>query len=258
MTSTPMSPPSQQAPAQSAPPSTGSFGRMIGVFFTPRPTFGEIARQPNWVVPLLVMTLISLCLSYAINKRVDWRQVTEDRIEQSHFASSRIDQLPPDQRRQTIDRQAASAPITRYVRGAIGTALLALILAVIYLGVFNLLAGAGVKFSQSYSLVMYSLLPIALKELIEIPILFIKDPSTIDPDNFLASNPAAVLSNIPGWEKVLLGSIDLFVLWSTLLIAVAFSAANPKKVSLGKAIALVAVVYIVITLLFTGLLVPFS
>jgi Yip1 domain len=253
MASTPTFPSPQQAPA-----SAGSFGRMIGVFFTPRQTFGEIARQPNWVVPLLVMTLISLCLSWAINKRVDWRQVTEDRIEQSRFASSRMDQLPPDQRRQAIDRQAASAPITRYVRGAVGTALLALILGVVYFGVFNLLAGAGVSFSQAYSLIMYTLLPIALKELIEIPILFIKDPSTIDPDNFLASNPAAILSNIPAWEKVLLGSFDLFSLWGALLVAVAFSAANPKKVSFGKALGLVAAVYIGLTLLFTGILAPFS
>lgn len=241
-----------------APAPISSIGRVFGVFFTPRQTFADIARRPNWLVPLLLMTAISLALSFAINARVDWSRITEERIEESRFASSRIDQLPPDQRQQVIDRQASGAKVTRYVRGAIGTACLAIILAAVYLAVFNLVGGAGASFRLSFSLVNYAMLPIALKELLEIPILFLKDPATIDPDNFLASNPAAILSGIPAWEKVLLGSLDLFSLWSALLVAVAFSAANPKKVSFGKALALVALVYLGLTVLFTGLIAPFS
>jgi Yip1 domain len=252
MASTPAAVPSQ------APASMSSIGRIFGVFFSPKQTFADIARRPDWVVPLLLMTIISLGLSYFINARVDWNSVALQRIEESHFASSRIDQLPPDQKQQVIHRQAVSGKVGRWVRGATGTAFLALILTLVYWGAFNLLGGAGASFGLSFSLVMYSLLPIAIKELLEIPILFLKDPSSIDPDNFFASNPAAILNGIPAWEKVLLGSLDIFSLWSALLVAVAFSAANPKKVSLGKAIGLVALVYIGLTLLFTGIVAPFS
>src|SRR5579859_2307310 len=84
----------------------GAFGRIIGALVNPRPTFEDIARKPSWLVPILVMTVISIVLSVAINQRVDWPQVVQQRIEKSHFASQRLDQLPPEQRQANLELQA--------------------------------------------------------------------------------------------------------------------------------------------------------
>src|SRR6516225_5187254 len=60
------------------PPASGPinhFGRLIGVFFSPRETFQGIAAQPSWLVPVLLMTVLGLLTAVVMNQKVDWRDV---------------------------------------------------------------------------------------------------------------------------------------------------------------------------------------
>jgi Yip1-like protein len=244
--------------APQAPQSIGAFGRIIGAIVNPRPTFEDIARKPNWLVPLLVLTLLNIGVAVIMGQRIDWMAVAHQRIEKVHFAAAQIEKLPPDQQQQAYNRQAMSAKFGVYIGGVLGTVILALILGGIYLGLFNL-AGGGFTFQQSFSLVNYGLLPLGIKALLGIPIVLMKDPSAIDPQNFVASNLGAFLSpDAPLWKIGLASSVDVFVLWSVVLIALAYSAANPKKVSYGKALSITLGVYIAFTLLFTGIGAMFS
>jgi hypothetical protein len=128
-----------------------------------------------------------------------------------------------------------------------------LILGGIYLGLFNVVGG-GFTFQQSFSLVNYGLLPLGIKALLGIPIVLMKDPSAIDPQNFVASNLGVLLQpDAPLWKVGLASSVDLFVIWSVVLIAVAFTAANPKKISFGKAVTITLGVYVAFTLFFAGI-----
>jgi hypothetical protein len=77
----------------------------------------------------------------------------------------------------------------------------------------------------------------SLRELLAIPVTFLKDPQSIDPQNFLASNVGAFLGdNAPAWQLILGGSLDVFAIWAIILMAVGFSAADPKKAPIGKAL----------------------
>jgi len=236
-----------------APKPISAIGRIIGAIVNPRPTFEDIARKPSWLAPLLLITTVSIVLTAIMGQRVDWVQVSRAQIEKSHFASSQIEKLPPDQQQRAFNRQATSAKIGNYVTGVVGTALLTLVLSAIYLGLFTL-TGAGLKFRQAFSLVAYGLLPLGIKALLGIPIVLMKDPSAINPQNFIASNLGAFLpSDAPLWQITLGTSMDLFVLWSIVIIAIAFSAANPKKLSFGKAFSVIFGVFVAFTLIFTGL-----
>ncbi|MGH9709256.1 MAG: hypothetical protein ACRD37_01760, partial [Candidatus Acidiferrales bacterium] len=97
------------------PQHIGAFGRLIGAIVNPRPTFEDIARKPTWLVPLLVITLVSIALTVVMGQRVDWMQVAHQRIEKSHFAAAQIDKLPADQQQAAFNRQAISGKITNYV-----------------------------------------------------------------------------------------------------------------------------------------------
>lgn len=236
-----------------APQPISPFGRVIGVLTNPRPTFEDIARKPNWLVPLLLITLVTIVLVGIMGQRVDWVQVANQRIAKSHFAAQQIAKLPPDQQQAAMNRQVIATKIGVYVGGVVGTAILALILSAIYLGLFNL-SGAGLSFLKSFSLVSYGLVPLGIKALLGIPIVLMKDPSAIDPQNYIASNLAAFLPSDAALWKITLGaSLDIFVLWSIVLMAIAFSAANPKKISFGKGLGITLGVFALFTLLFTGI-----
>lgn len=242
-------------PAPEAQPPITLFARIVGVLFNPKRTFEDIARRPSWVTAVVILSVIWLCLNAVLVQRVDWVETSRQQIEKNKFAASRIEQLKPEEREAAYEKGAAQAKVIRYVRGVIGWPLLVLIYGGIYLGSFKLLGGARVNFRQSLSVSAYAFIPLGLRELLAIPVSLLKDPGAIDPDNFLASNLGAFLpAGAPFWQIVLGASFDVFLLWSLALVAVGFSAADPKKISLRKGMAISFGLWAALTLFFSGLL----
>ena len=167
--------------------------------------------------------------------------------------------MSEDQKEHAYEQAATRGKVVRYIRGFIGWPLLLLISSGIYLGAFKLIGGARTNFATAFAVTAFAHLPMGLRELIAIPVLFLKDPASIDPENFLASNPAAILgSDVPTWLAVPLTSLDVFGLWALVLMAVGFSATDPKKLPMGKSLAIVFAIFISIILFFTLLAWVFS
>jgi hypothetical protein len=240
-------------------PPVGGFGRIVGIFTSPTKTFQDIVRRPSWVLPVIVMTLISIALNVTLAKHADWTAVTRQQIEQNRMTANYFEKMQPDQRDAAYQRQAVIGQYTRYVRGMVGTLLLVVIMAAIYLAAFNVLAGARIKYSMALALTSFAALPLAVKDLLGIPIILLKDPSAINPENFIASNLAALLpSNAPIWQQVLAGSVDVFGIWVLILTAIAFTTANPRKLTLGKSLRIIIGLQVLIILFFTGIAAVFA
>jgi hypothetical protein len=252
MASTPISP-------AEVPESDNSISRIFGALFSPKPTFASIARRPTWLVPLLLLTLVSMGTVATLGHTMGWRALIEQQIQKNPSAQRRIEQLTPEQRQQMIEQQVKIVPITVYVVGALGSAITMVTLAAVFLGVFNLVSGVPMGFKTSLSVVAYAWTPRLIYGLLAIPILFLKDPSTVDPQNIVASNPAVFLADgTAAWLVTLLGSIDLFSIWVVLLLSVGYSAVNPKKLSFGKAFGAIFGVWLVYVLVRVGLAAAFS
>lgn len=245
-------------PTQQAQP-VSSFGRLFGVFFEPKTTFESIVQKPTWVLPMLALTAISVVIVALIGSRVGWRQVIERQIAQSPKAQQRMEQVPADQREQILARQAKFAGVIGYVGVVVGTALAEVIAAAILLAVFNIVSGLKIGFSQSLGIVAHSWMPYVITGLLAILILFIKDPSTIDTQNLVASNPGALLPDGSArWLVSLLTSLDLFTFWVLALLGIGYSATNPKKISFGKALSYIVVVWLFFVLVKVGLAAAFA
>jgi hypothetical protein len=245
-------------PAPEAQASLSPIARITGVFFNPKPTFADIAKRPSWIAPMLLLFVIYLGLNFALVSHADWVAVTKDQIAKSKFAARQIEQLPEEQRDRAIEQGAARAKIVRYVRGVIGWPLLILVVSAIYFGAFKL-GGARTNFAAAFAVTTFAYLPMGLRELIAIPVTFVKDPASIDPENFLASNPAAIFGNdLATWQLVPLGFLDVFGLWALVLMAVGFSATDPKKLPFGKSLGIVAAVSVAFILFFTMIAWVFS
>jgi Yip1 domain len=241
------------SPEPAAPVS--SIGRIFGVFFSPKTTFESIAKRPTWLAPLILLCLVQLALTAAFTQRVGWRGFMQKKLENN----SRVQQMTPEQQENLLDRQAKIAPVFGYAVAIVGPFAGAVIVAAVYLAVFNLLAGANIKFTTSLGIVAYSWMPAVVAILLGILIVFLKDPSTVDLQHLIASNAGAFVSDdSPKWLGVLLGSLDIFVIWTLLLLAAGYSATNPKKISYGKALAWVVAVWLIFVLLKTSSAAAFS
>ena len=239
------------APAE-APESVNSLGRICGALFSPKATFESIARKPSWLAPILVLTVISFGMNALLAARVDWRGYIQTQLEKT----GRADQVPNEQ---ALDRVVMVQRYVRYTRGVVGDVCVALFGAAIYLGIFNLFVGADLRFKSVLSVVSFAMMPTALKEILGIGILFLKEPGTINPDNFIASGLAAFLgSNPPNWLLALGVSVDIFTYWGMILLIIGFHALNPRKIKTGTAAGAVVGVYLFFVLLAVGLTAAFA
>lgn len=245
--------------APQAPQSIGAIGRIIGAIVNPRPTFEDIARKPSWLAPLLVLIIVQCAIIAIFTQRVGWRAFMEKQIAQSASAQRRMEQLPPDQREQIINRQAQFASVFGYVGVIIGVPLVSVIIAAIFLGIFNAASSAGLDFKTSFGIVSHSYMPGLIAALLGILILYIKAPDQIDLQNLVASNVGAALSSdSPKWLQVLATSIDVFSFWIIGLMALGYSAARPKKISMSTGLTWIIALWAVFVLCKVGLTAMFS
>jgi hypothetical protein len=254
-----MASPTMPAPAQPAPARVSSFGRLFGVFFEPKATFESIVERPTWVLPMLASILIGVAVIALVGSRVGWRQVIDKQIASSPKAQQRMEQIPAGQREGILEKQAKLAPIVGYAEIVVGIPIAELVVAALLLVAFNVIAGSKIQFSAALGIVTHSWMPYVISGLLGVLILFIKDPSTIDVQNLVASNPGALMPDgTAKWLVSLLTSLDLFTFWVIILQAIGFRATNPKKISFGQALGIVVMLWLVFVLVKMGLAAAFA
>lgn len=229
--------------AQDAPAPISPLGRLIGVFFSPKVTFEDIARRPSWILPVVVMTVLGVGVGFVMNQKVDWRDVASKRIEESPRAAN----LSPEQKEQQVAMSAKISPGIAYGIGVVWPVLQAVVVGAIFLLAYNLIGGAGARFGTSLGITAHAYFPWILYSLLFILILFLKAPGTVDLENPIATNVGAFLPESTPKALMALGkSIDIFSLWTLLLVSIGFAAVNPKKLK-GKALTIAVAVWAVYT-----------
>lgn len=232
-----------------AKPPMSAMARIIGVLFSPQQTFADIARKPRWVAPILIVTIFSLGVCYFMTQKIDWASYMRTKAEKS----SRFADLPEEQKQRQIALQTKFVVPSTYVFGLLGPVVIALVLGVVYLGAFNLFAGAGVKFKQAFAIVSHGLIPGVIAAVLTMITLAMKPFGQATPETMLASHLGAILGpDAPPWELSLLSSFDIFWIWQIVLLGIGFAAVNPKKLTTGKAVGIVVGVWLAWVVLKVG------
>ena len=230
-------------------------GRIVGVLFSPKATFQDIARKPSWLLPFVIMFVLGLVAAVSLNQRMNWREYVSQQIEKSPRAS----QLTPEQKQQQIEAGAKFAPISSYIFGAPVPIVILLIVALVMWGAYNLLGGANTDYKTSLAIVSHAFVPSYIGSLLFLLVLFLKPVGTVDLQNPVATNVAAFLpDDVPKWLDALCKNVDILVIWVLVLIAIGFAATNPKKLKGGKSFTIAFTVMAVYVVLRMGIAFIFS
>jgi hypothetical protein len=244
-TMTAVSPDAPETPQQQI----SAFGRVFGVLFSPGKTFEDIVRKPGWVVPVLLSTILSMVVSYALVQRVNWREYIGQQMDKSPQAA----QLTAEQKEQRIEAGAKFTTPFIYAVGVLGPVLGVLIFGLVFWGAYSLLGGISTNFSTAFAIAAHAFMTGLVSAPLLILVLFLKDPSAIDPNNPLASNLAAFLpEDSAKWLEALLKSFDVFTFWTLILLAIGFAAVNPKKLKGAKPYTIAFTVWAVYVVLRVG------
>ena len=68
-------------------PQMSAISRVFGVLFSPQKTFEDIVRKPGWLLPIVLLTVLSIAVSFGLNQRVNWREFMSQQIEKSPQAA---------------------------------------------------------------------------------------------------------------------------------------------------------------------------
>jgi hypothetical protein len=214
-------------PAPEAQAPINHFGRLIGVFVSPKRTFASIAERPSWLAPLVLLVVLGTAVGALLNTKMNWGEYIRHKAEEN----SRFSQLSEEQKDQAVAGQIKFWSNFSYGAAVVAVPILTLFYALIYWGAFNLFSGAGLRYGAAFGITTHAFLPTAIANILALIILPLKSYGDVDPENVVATSLRAYLPD--GAPKALValgGSLELFWIWFLALVAIGFAAANPKKI----------------------------
>ena len=200
------------APA-STPPGKGLFGRIVGVITSPRATYADVAARPRWLGVLAVVLLVGIIGGIILlSTEVGQRALLDQQVRTMESFGVRV----TDAAYQRLESRVAMAPYFTAAFQLVMLPLMATVISAIALGVFNALLGGDASFKQVFAVVAHSGVIIALQQFFVLPLDYLREtlasPTTLavflpmlDENSFMAQ---------------LLGSIDLFIIWWLLSLAI--------------------------------------
>ncbi len=243
-------PPTPNPVAEAAPLSEAA--RVIDTFIAPSKTFTDLRRSASWWAPFLLIVIVSMLFVTVVDRKVGFRKVVENAIQLQPKRAAQMDSLPADQREKAMRQQAFGTKIFSYAIPLIAL-LIYSVLAGVLLATIKFGLNAEVKFGTLFALVVYTRLPQLLMSLLAIFSLLagvsgdafnIENPAATNPGYFLDPSSSPVL-------RTLLSSLDVFSIWTMVLVAIGISCIS--KVKRGTAFAIVFGWWAVLVLLRVGM-----
>lgn len=208
-----------------------SFGRLIGVVTSPARTFELLRDNPQWIVALVVLALIGGGVGQFAQSRVDSADMVRTFMERSSrdFTDEQIEEA--------IARQEGQSPAIGIVFTFLFMVLVPL-LGALYFWIGTRLFGGDPSYRQSLATLVHAMVPWwGIKSLLTVPALLARDEISYEEatSGLLPSNLAFLVSDEASLAlKGLAASIDLFSIWSLVLMAIGFSiVARVSKLSSG-------------------------
>lgn len=220
--------------------------RLSGVFFEPAKTFADVAERPGFWAPLILIVVVSLVYIGLYGQHVGWERMMRHQME----TSSRAAQMTPEQRETQITMGAKFAPIFGYGAVIVGVPLAWLIWAAVLLGIVKGMMSVPLRLKQVFAIICYSSIPGVIMAVLSVAVMFMKPPDDFNLQNPLVFNPAAFMDPLTTSKFIysVASALDLFRLWTLVLIAIGLKAAGGKQLSMGGAMTAVFLPWVIWTL----------
>jgi hypothetical protein len=225
------------SPVAAPDPAPSAIGRIVGAIVSPGETFASVAKRPTWLAPLLLWTALSLGVTALLMPKIDYDHMIRQAIEKRGQA------VPEERMASIVEQQKKISSIIGWVAGGAAPAVIGLLTAVVIWGSFKAF-GWDTTFQQAFGVTTHAFVPGMLKS----PFLafLITRQETVDPQalgDLLRSNLGFLVARDSSKAlHSLLGSIDVFSLWSLFLFVVGFSAA--AKVKRGSAAGVIVTLWL--------------
>ena len=204
------------APAKSLP------ARFLGILFTPRATYADVAARPRWLGIFLTVFLLSAAASVALLSTEVGRNAVIDQQVASRESFGRP--MTPAE----IETVEKFAPYFVYITPAfqlLGLSVIGLVVAGVSFAVFNAILGGDAAFKQVFAVVCHSGVVLAALSFFTTPLAYVRESLSS------ATNLAVFLPFLDDSSFLarMLGSIDLIFIWWMLSLAIGLGVLYRKR-----------------------------
>jgi hypothetical protein len=192
------------------------------VLFSPRATFADVAAHPQWIGVLAVTIVIIAAGTFAFLSTEVGRQALLD--QQTRMAESFGFKLS-DAQYTAMESRLSIAPYTTAVFQVVFLPIVALVVAAIAFAVFTAFLGGDAVFRQVFAVVAHSGVVVALQTLFSMPLDYVRET---------LSSPTSLAVFAPFLDEAsflgrMLGSIDLFIVWWSITLAIGLAVVYKRK-----------------------------
>jgi hypothetical protein len=216
-------------------PNLTELQRILGVFTDPSGVFADIAERGRWWLIAALLILMNVVAVTAMVQRVGYERMIQQAMDQN----PRLQEMSPEQRMQVMESQRRFMPVAVRVLPPLAIVGGLLAVAGVLLFSFRMLLDADVRYRHALNITAYSWLPpAAAGNVMFFALLYLKSPDDFDAQEAGGLSIGSFLSrDTAAWLRSLASSIDLFTLWTIVLIAAGFSAyCGKKKLPFGRAL----------------------
>ena len=225
------------APVAAPEPPPSAVGRIVGAIVSPGEAFASIARRPTWLPPLLLWTALSIGVTAVLLPKIDYERMTRQAMER------RGQTVPEDRMASIVEQQKKFGAIFGWAFGGAGPIVVSLFVTVVIWGSFKAF-GWDATFKQAYGVTTHAYLPGVLKA--AILGFLVSRQESINPQalgDLLRSNLGFLVARDSSKAlHSLLGSIDVFSLWTVFLFVIGFSEA--ARIKRGSAAAVIVTLWL--------------
>ena len=198
-------------------------GRIFGVFYSPGETFADIARKPDFLVPLIILMVASVSVTETVLAKIGMESIVTTAIEQSGRPVP-----PPEQLATAVKVQT----IIVHIAGVVALPIVLVIIAALGLLFVNALLGGKIGFLTAFSVTCYAYLVTLIGSVMGLALILFGDQENFNVNAFIPSSPGFFLNPRETSKPLysLATSLDIFTIWTMILMGIGLSAATLGKV----------------------------
>ncbi len=202
--------------------------RIVDTFVAPTKTFTDLRRSANWLVPFLLLTVVTLVLVFVADKKVGMGKIVENQLALQPKRQAQLDALPAEKRTAQMDVAITINRAFSYASPLIILIFL-VIVAAILLASFNFGFGTQLSFNQCLAVCTYASLPGIIKALLAILVIAVGGGEAFTFQNPIASNLSPLVDMNSHFLYSIAVSLDLFTIWTLVLTGIGFSCLTKVK-----------------------------
>jgi len=198
--------------ANEAAPVLGFWGRLVNIFGSPRKTFESIDRKPTWVIPLIIIILLTIIST----------QMTFPIIMDTQLENLRSNPNIPPERLEAIENQFTenvnTQRIITLVSQIIVTPIIFLALAGIFYLVGTIAMGGDTSYKKVLSVLSWSMCIFILSTIVTVPLIIAKGNMNVSLSLALLLPGDAIGTKL----HTFLSKFDFFTIWFLAVFATGF------------------------------------